>query len=92
MRIDAYNQIASVYSTQRKSGTSKAASVQNSDKIEISSFGRELQIAKQAVKAAPDVREDKVAEMKAKIASGNYDVSAEDLAEKLAAKYGTTVF
>lgn len=92
MRIDAYNQIASVYGTSKKPAASKASKAQSADKIEISQFGRELQIAKQAVKAAPDIREDKVAEMKAKIESGSYNVSAEDFAAKLAEKYGTTIF
>ncbi len=92
MRIDAYSQITQLYQASKKPATSKANATYGSDKVEISQFGKDFQIAKQAVASAPDVREDKVAEMKARIAGGNYEVSAEDLAAKLAEKYGTTVF
>lgn len=44
------------------------------DEVQISSFGRDYQIAKQAVTEAADIREDKVAELKAKVNSGNYFV------------------
>ncbi len=92
MRIDAYNQISQIYQATKKSPVSKASKVNGSDKVEISQFGKDYQIAKQAVAAAPDIREDKVAQVKSRIAAGDYDVSAEELAEKLAAKYNTTVF
>ncbi len=92
MRIDAYNQITQVYSTPKKTQVGKATSVYGSDKLEISQFGKDYQIAKQAVAAASDVRTDKVAEVKSKIASGNYNVSNDDFAAKLAEKYGTSLF
>lgn len=89
MRIDAYNQISQLYKPASKTKVSKPGVVSASDKLEISQFGRELQIAKAAVNSAPDVREDRVAEVKAKYDSGNYDVSAEEFAAKLAEKYNT---
>ena len=92
MRIDAYNQINQIYQASKPKTVSKTGSVYGTDKVEISQFGKDYQIAKQAVANASDVREDKVAEMKSKIASGSYDVSAEDFAAKLAEKYGTTVY
>ena len=42
-----------------------------------------MQVAKAAVAAAPDVREDRVAAIKAALANGTYSVSDEDLANKL---------
>lgn len=92
MRVDAYNQISQIYQATKKPAVTKKSSVAGTDKVEISQFGKDFQIAKQAVAAASDIREDKVAQMKSRIASGNYDVSAEDFAEKLAQKYGTTVY
>ena len=92
MRIDAYNQISQIYQTSKKTSVSKASRTHGSDKVEISQFGKDYNIAKQAVAQAPDIREDKVAEMKAEIAAGKYDVSADELAAKLAEKYNTTVF
>ena len=92
MRIDAYNQISQVYQANRNPTVSKAKSVYGSDKVEISQFGKDFQIAKQAVADAPDVRADKVAEVKAKLDAGTYNVSADDFAAKLAEKYGTSLF
>lgn len=38
-----------------------------------------------------DIREDKVAELKAKVNSGNYSVDTADFAEKLLEKYNTSL-
>ena len=43
-----------------------------------------MQVAKDALAAAPDIREDKVAAIKAAYQSGQYNVSAEKFAEKVA--------
>lgn len=88
MRIDAYNQISQVYGVNGKMKTQATAKTTRSDKVEISSFGKELQVAKQAVKNAPDVREDLVAKYKKEIDNGTYDVSGEDFADKLMEKFG----
>ena len=83
MRIDAYNQIAQVYKT------TSAAKLQ---KTENARHGRdEVQIAKQAVTEAADIREDKVAELKAKVNSGNYSVDTADFTKKLLEKYNTSL-
>lgn len=92
MRIDAYNQVSRLYTTTSKSKVSKSKSVDTTDRLEISQVGRDYQIAKSAVAAAADVREDRIAEVKAKYASGDYDIAAEELAAKLAEKYNTTLF
>lgn len=88
MRIEAYNQVAQVYKTNKVAGTTKTTkTVASRDEVQISSFGRDYQIAKQAVAEASDIREEKVAEVAARVNSGNYDVSAEDFASKLLGKY-----
>lgn len=88
MRIDAYNQISQIYGVNGKVKTSATSRVAQSDKVEISSFGKELQIAKQAVSEAPDVREDLVTKFKTEIANGTYDVDGETFADKLMEKFG----
>ncbi len=89
MRIDAYNQIAQIYKTnQAKTTASKTEKTSSfSDALQLSQTGKDIQVAKQAVKDAPDVREDKVNEMKSKLASGTYNVSGEELADKLVNNY-----
>ena len=88
MRIEAYNQVAQIYN---KNKTVKTASTYQTsaarDEVQISSFGRDYQIAKQAVAGASDVREDKVAQLKASMSSGNYSVETDSFANKLLEKY-----
>ena len=88
MRIEAYNQVAQLYNKNKtvkaqKTDVTSAAR----DEVQISSFGRDYQIAKQAVAEASDIREDRVAEMKTKLESNNYQVDTEDFASKLLDKY-----
>lgn len=88
MRIDAYNQISQVYQTSNKIKTQKVSNKSSGDKVEISSFGKAYQVAKSAVNEAPDVREDKIADIKARIDNGTYEVSSESFAEKILKGYG----
>lgn len=55
------------------------------DKVEISSAARDIQIARKALEEVPDIRTDKLDEIKTLMASGNYKPSAEDIVEKLLA-------
>lgn len=88
MRIDAYNQVSQLYKTNSTIKTQKAAPVSKRDKVEISDFGKLYQTTKAAVSEAPDVRQDKVAELKSRIDNGTYEVSTESFADKLLASYG----
>lgn len=90
MRIEAYNQVAQLYKTTRTSATkTSSATAMGRDEVQISSFGHDYQIAKKAVAEASDIREDKVAEMKTKLASNDYQVDTGDFASKLLEKYQT---
>ena len=83
MRIDAMNQVSQLYSSKATKKTGQAGGLSFSDSLEISRVGRDMQVAKAAVAAAPDVRKDRVAAIKAALANGTYSVSDEDLANKL---------
>lgn len=50
---------------------------------EISSKGREFAQAKAVANDAPDVREEKVAALKARIAAGKYGVDADAVADRM---------
>ena len=82
MRIDSMNTVSSVYKTNSRKKINNAYQTSFSDKLEISQLGRDLQVAKKAVAATSDVREDKVAAMKTALSNG-YSVSDSDLADKL---------
>ncbi len=88
MRIEAYNQISQLYKTNNTSKATKTSSTSMGvDEVQISSFGRDYQVAKKAVAEASDIREDKVAEMKSKYSSGDYQVDTDDFASKLLEQY-----
>ncbi len=93
MRIDAYNQIAQLYGVQKTYNAQKSSKVASmgSDQLSISQAGYSHQVAKAAVSEAPDVREDKVAKLKAQIEAGTYSVNPEDFASKLLEKYNAVM-
>jgi negative regulator of flagellin synthesis FlgM len=70
----------------RRAAPQSAAPAGSGDSVSLSSEARSLAAARQAVEAAPDVREDRVAELKQRIARGEYDVPADTLARKLLKK------
>ena len=83
MRIDAYNKINQMQSVSKINKVSKKGTVSQTDKLEISQAGKDYQVAKQAVKDAPDIRVDLVNDIKERLANGTYNVSDEDFADKL---------
>ena len=92
MRVEAYNQVAQLYNrekTQKVQNTKQMST--GRDEVQISSMGRDHQIAKQAVADASDIREDRVAQLKERLDSGNYNVDMNDFANKLLEKYNALV-
>lgn len=87
MRIDAYNQVNQIYNTDKKVKSKQVSKSSKRDEVEISSFGRAYQTARQAVSSEPDIREEKVADIKARIQNGTYEVSGEKFAEKILGRY-----
>lgn len=83
MRVDALNQINQIYNAKGKIRTNRVTHAADRDKVEISSLGKDLQIAKQAVSEAPDVRMEKIADIKSRMEQGTYHVSAEMFADKM---------
>lgn len=93
MRIDAYSAIGQTYAPTRSQGIKQtgAVSAYAKDELQISSIGKEFQIAKQAVSGAADVREDVVASMKQKYSGNNYDVDPGSFADVLLSKFNQTI-
>lgn len=87
MRVDAYNQVTQMYQATKAKPAAVKGKVGSADVFEISQAGKDLQAAKQAVKEAPDIREDKVNRIKEQLASGTYNVSAEEFADKVINSY-----
>lgn len=87
MRVDAFNKVSQLYQTNSSKKVASSNKFGEADKLEISQFGRDYQIAKQAVSNTPDVRQDKIDAIKSSLASGNYDVSSKEVADKLVDSY-----
>lgn len=92
MRIEAYNAVSQVYQSNTKMATKTNQTASTNDKFEISEAAKSYQVAKQAVGSSSDIREDKVADIKAKMASGNYTVTAADFADKILGDSTTLTF
>lgn len=84
MRVDSFAQIQSMYNLGNQNKKVKTDTTRSfSDQLQISSLGKDMRTAKQAVSSASDIREDLVSEIKSKIDAGNYSVDSDSLAEKL---------
>lgn len=53
------------------------------DRIELSSKAIEMQRAKRMLQSIPDVREDKIAEIKKKLKDGTYEIDSEKIAYQM---------
>jgi len=88
MRINGLNNVNNVYKNNKATKAYGASSVSGSkDTLAISGFAKELQVAKQAVDHAPDIRQARVDEIKQQMEAGKYNVTASQLADKLLNKY-----
>ena len=87
MRIEAYTQVQQLYQSQKVKQTQRTAVAGQADRVQISSFGKDIQTAKAAVAGSPDIREELTAPIKERIQNGTYEVSASSFAEKLMKKY-----
>ena len=87
MRIETFTQVQQLYNMKKPAKAQDKVRATSSDQIQISSIGKDIQIAKNAVADADDIREELTAPIKASIANGTYQVSGESFAEKLMQKY-----
>lgn len=92
MRIGTFNSMAQIYDTSnlKKSGyTNSTSHASFKDEISLSSIGKDMQVAKNALVGTPDVREDKISDIKSRMSNGTYKVSNEDFAEKLMSSFAS---
>lgn len=88
MRIEAYSQVQGLYKSQKTRRSASAGSAGSvKDQLQISSLGKDIQAAKAALAATPDIREELTASVKTSIQNGSYNVDNGSFAEKLLEKY-----
>lgn len=85
------NKVSQLYQATSTQNTKNSDKISKPDQYEISQSGKNYQIAKQAVSAAPDVREDKMEEIKNRIATGTYSMDSEEIANGLVERYFDTI-
>ena len=90
MRIDAYNAVSQIYKTS--SYNKVVTNKKENDKYEISDTAKLYQVAKSAVASTSDVRMDMVNDVKARIQAGTYNISSEDVADKILDRISTLTF
>ena len=90
MRIDAYAQVQQLYSNQNVKKVQKNTKTSFKDQIQISSKGKDIQIAKNAVANVTDIREDVVEPLKKAVNADNYEVNGNEFAQKLFEKYNSS--
>ncbi len=88
MKITHIAGVSSVMKAYGKNVKKMTGVKKATDKVEISSVAKELQVARKAFDELPEIREDRVAEIKQLMISGEYHPSVEDTVEKLMSSVG----
>lgn len=88
MKIDVYSRVSKIYEAQNISKVKNVKEVTvKQDEVEISKVGRDISVAREAIKKTPDIRQDKVNDIIERMESGTYDVTAKEVANKIVDKY-----
>ncbi|MBM7615366.1 flagellar biosynthesis anti-sigma factor FlgM [Alkaliphilus hydrothermalis] len=76
-----------VYNTNTKKNATETAKgiEQSKDQLQLSEVAKDFQVAMKAFKKLPDIREEKVADIKNRIQQGTYNVSGQEVADKILA-------
>ena len=83
-RVDAYvKNIGKEKNRAQGSSTEAPKRIVSEDKVALSPEAKQIQEAKKIIDSLPDIREDKVAEIRARIEDGTYSVDSEKIASKM---------
>lgn len=86
MRIDSANRIYNAYTAQMAAGAKGAEKVKGKDEVDLSTQAKDFTSVKRILSDIPEVREDKVQDIKKRIENGTYNVSSKDVASKILAQ------
>jgi negative regulator of flagellin synthesis FlgM len=81
--IQQYQRSENSAQAVEKPAGSSASATKPEEKVDLSTRAREIQQAKVEVSKAPDVREQKVQAIKSQVEQGTYNVSGEQIANKM---------
>ena len=83
MKISNISKLYKTYEAKPVVSGKKIVSGEKKDKLNVSDQAKEFQTALKAALSSPSVREDKINDIKTRIDNGSYNVSAEDIANKM---------
>ncbi|MGA3207219.1 MAG: flagellar biosynthesis anti-sigma factor FlgM [Syntrophales bacterium] len=81
--IQAVQQYQKTEKVQEESSAKVDGSAAPEEKVNLSTKARDIQQLRDAVSQLPDVREDKISELKDQVDTGTYDVNGQKIAEKM---------
>lgn len=83
VNIEAY--VNQVQEKDKVDATSEQPEKQQAkaDTVELSDAGKRVQEAHKQLESVPDIREEKVAQLKEQVENGTYEVDAEKVADKM---------
>lgn len=83
MKINNNGYVARIYQNYQKADQVSKKSQVKSDNIQLSESAREISKLIKETKNLPEIREEKIARIKAEIQNGTYHVTAQQLAAKM---------
>ncbi|MBS4538150.1 flagellar biosynthesis anti-sigma factor FlgM [Clostridium sp. D2Q-11] len=86
MKIFNNNNIKNImkaYDNKDKKEVSENSRLKKKDEFTISDEAKDIQKALKVAKDSPDIREEKIREIKMKVDSGNYSIDPKKVAEKI---------
>ncbi|MFO7738215.1 MAG: flagellar biosynthesis anti-sigma factor FlgM [Desulfatiglandaceae bacterium] len=83
VNLEAYQKSIRNRNRVNASGKPSTPGVSREDKVVLSPEVKRIQEAKKLLSSVPDIREEKVAQIKARIESGTYQVEEKELAKKM---------
>lgn len=86
MNINSINRSLEIYQNSipvKPAATVRKPMSKGNDTMTLSETARDFKTVMDALKNAPDVREDRVASLREQVASNNYNINADDISERI---------
>jgi len=82
-QVQSILQLDQVSAAKKKAMSHEVASAKKTDSLVLSEQAHELNFVKEQVLKSPEVRTDKIGELKKQIREGNYQISGDEIATKM---------
>lgn len=83
MKINKTDNIMKVYNNMSSNKVNANKNKLEKDNVNLSERAKDYQFAMEKIKEVPDIRIDKVKDLKEKVQSGNYNVEGKKIVEKM---------